>query len=290
MQYKNYYKILGLKRTATEAEIKKKYRKLAKKWHPDKNQGNKKAEEKFKAIAEAYDVLSDATKRQKFDDFSATSTKRTNYTYNSKPSSNTYTNTEEEFSDFFNQFFRKNREGKTNHAYFKGEDIRGKITIDLQEAYIGSARILTVAGQKLRIKIKPGVEDEQILRIPGKGKASKYGGKNGDLFVRIVVAPHPIFSRSKADLFCTATTDLYSVILGNKININTLKGVMKITIPKNVQSGKAIRLKGLGMPHYKNPSTFGDLYLTIKYKLPEQLSPKEIELFKTLKNISDAKK
>lgn len=286
MQFKDYYTILGLNKDASDEEIKKSYRKLAKQWHPDMNPDNKQAEEKFKQIAEAYDVLTDSVKRKKFDDFVNFGKQKTysNYSTNTNSGNRQESNTG---SEFFNQFF-KQRKTSTNSKYFKGDDIRGKITIDLYEAYLGSTRILNILDEKLRIQIKPGVENDQIIKITGKGNPSKYGGKKGDLFIRIIISPHPVFQRKGNDLYCEVTGNVYSILLGDKMNLTTLKGDINIVIPNNIESGNTFRIKNMGMPVYDSQE-FGDLYVKVNYRLPQNISPKERELLLQLKELDKNK-
>lgn len=283
MNFKNYYKILGIAKNAGEEEIKKAYRKLAKQWHPDKNPDNKKAEEKFKEISEAYDVLSDAVKRKKFDDFISFSNKQRTYAYRR---STDYTEKayESEFSDFFKQFFRK-RKTDRRYSYFKGDDLRGKITINLSEAYEGSTRIVNTSSGKFRIKIKPGIESNNILKIEGKGKKSRYEGENGDLYIRIVIKGTPGFVRKKNDLIKTEYIDVYTAILGGEITVSTFKGNIKVKIPENYKYIRKLRVKNYGMPIYNKTGMYGDLFLDLKYILPEKLSEEEIRLLKKLQEL-----
>jgi len=305
MEYKNYYKILGVSQFADLKEIKKSYRTLAMKYHPDRNAGDKRAEEKFKEIAEAYDVLSDAEKRRKFDELSAgreTSHNSGNYQSadSKKQSANEdnfddlyndfkYYSSEEEktssFSEFFKQFFSKSSK-KTAEYYsnmFKGEDVRGKITIDLEEAYVGSERTLTINNQKLRLKLKPGVTNDQLLKIKGKGREGSYGSEAGDLYVRIVIRRHPIFARKGDNLYTTVPVDIYTIIIGGKVNVKTFKGDVSINIPAGTKTGKKLRLKGLGMPNYENPEVYGDLFVIIKHEISENVDPKDRELIEKLR-------
>lgn len=281
MNFKDYYKILKVSKNANLDEIKKSYRKLAKQWHPDKNPGNIKAEDKFKEISEAYDVLSDSVKRKKFDDFiNVSSSKHTNYSYQ-KAKGFSEDTPESEFSDFFKQFFKKRNNKK--YSYFKGDDLRGKITIDLEEAYSGSIRVINSASGKIRIKIKPGIEDNKILKVRGKGKASKYGGENGDLFIRISIKKHNLYHRKKADLIKNINIDIYTAILGGDIVTSTFKGDIKVKIPNNYQFNQKLRIKNYGMPNYNNPELFGDLLLDISYKLPKNITENEKELLEKLR-------
>ena len=283
MNFKNYYKILNITKNAGEEEIKKAYRKLAKQWHPDKNPGNKKAEEKFKEISEAYDVLSDAVKRKKFDDFISFSDNRRTYAYR-KASDFTDKSYEYEFSEFFKQFFKKGKAGR-RYSYFKGDDLRGKITIDFSEVYEGSTRIINTSDGKFRIKIKPGIKNDKILKIGGKGKKSRYGGENGDLYIRIVITGIPGFIRKGNDLIKTEYTDIYTAILGGEITVSTFKGNIKVKIPENYKYTKKLRVKNYGMPVYDKPGMFGDLLLDLKYILPEKLSEEERHLLKKLREL-----
>ena len=320
MIFKDYYKILNVTKNATAEELKKSYRKLAMLYHPDKNPGDKKSEEKFKEIAEAYDVLSEADKRKDYDNFfgkrQSASNYSKNYTY-----SNPYTYTEttknpfygtsskyttddsiedvwkdllkdfnkSQFSDFFKNFFDK-KKTKPESKIFKGEDIMGKITINLQEAYNGSKRILKVNNEKLRLTIKPGIENDQILKIKSKGHKSSYTyGKPGDLFVRIAVDQHNSLKRKKNDLYAETSVDIYTILLGKKITINTLTGKISVNIPRGTPFGKSLRLKGMGMPFYNNPTKKGDLFLKIKYSIPQNLSQKELTMLKELYKLNKNK-
>ncbi len=290
MQFKDYYKILGVEKNTDSETIKKAYRRLAKEWHPDKNPENPKSEDKFKEIAEAYDVLSDTDKRKKFDDFISIGQPKSNTQTTASQHQRTYsrkkTADESDFSDFFKQFFNNRQQQKDKTDYLKGEDLRGKISIDLEEAYLGSVRILNMGDEKLRLNIKPGIEDDQILKIEGKGKQSRFGGKNGDLFVRIAVAKHPVFQREGNDLKTELTSNLYSLLLQEKIPVKTFKGEILVQLPPNLDYGQSIRLKNLGMPIYGSDNKFGDLYLTIKFNLPKNITEKEKQLLRELQKIN----
>jgi len=282
VNFKDYYKILKISKNANLDEIKKSYRKLAKQWHPDKNPDNKKAEDKFKEISEAYDVLSDSVKRKKFDDFINVSSRSTNYSYK-KAQDFSQEEYETEFSDFFKQFFKKRNNKK--YSYFKGEDLRGKITIDFEEAYSGSIRIINTKTGKIRIRIKPGVEDNKILKVKGKGKPSKYSGENGDLFIRISIKKHDFYTRKKADLIKHIDLDVYTAILGGQIIVKTFKGNVKVKIPKNYLFNQKLRIKNYGMPHYDNSEIFGDLFLELSYSLPKNITKEEEMLLLKLKEL-----
>jgi curved DNA-binding protein len=287
MEYKDYYKILGLKKEATTDEIKKSFRKLAVKYHPDKNAGDKAAEEKFKEISEANEVLSDPEKRKKYDemgenwqqyaqqgaDFGQANRQRYSYSGGQDFGGG-------DFSDFFESVFG----GRFNasRGSQKGSDYSAEVELSLEEAYNGTSRLLEVSGEKLQMKFKPGVKEGQTLRIRGKGGPGS-NGERGDIYVNIHVAVHPHFERKENDLYCEAPVDLYTLILGGKAMIHTLKGTIKIDIPKDAENGKTLRLKGMGMPVFGTEKT-GDLYAKVKAILPKDLSEEEIEIFKQLKN------
>jgi curved DNA-binding protein len=287
VNFKDYYKILDVSKDSTEEDIKKAYRKLAKKYHPDKNPDNKKAEETFKEVSEAYDVLSNQEKRKKFDDFISVSNEKKTYAYSNRPEKET-TENEPEYSDFFKQFFKKTS-SKRKYSFFKGDDLRGKITIDLAEAYDGSVRIINTDEGKIRIKIKPGISNDMILKIDGKGKKSLYGGENGDLYIRIVVNEKEPYTRNGNDLTKTEFVDIYTAILGEEFSVSTLKGNVRVKIPEHYSYANKLRIKGFGMPIYDSPNRFGDLYLDIKLKLPENLSSEEKTLIKKLREIKTRK-
>lgn len=320
MDFKDYYKILDVPQTAGVDEIKKAYRQMAMKYHPDRNKGSQKAEDKFKEVAEAYNVLSDPEKRQKYDQLISTR-RQSQHKYSSYDNSTfdtsydpyadddfhyTYRDyysdlykrryddddledearqSEWRFSDFFKEFFAKQKWKEPfsrTYDLLKGEDAKGKISIDLEEAYLGSTRILKVNNEKLRIKIKPGVKNDTLLKVKEKGKPSKYNGPPGDLYVRIVVNPHHFFRREGNDLHCDIMVDIYTIMLGGKVRIPTLKGDMLMPIAPGTKHGKAFRLRDAGMPDTDKPGTFGDLYVSVKYKLPEQLDDKEKALIRQL--------
>jgi len=283
VNFKDYYKILDVSKEASEEDIKKAYRKLAKKYHPDKNPDNKKAEETFKEVSEAYDVLSNSEKRKKFDDFISVSNEKKTYAYTNPTNSNTSEN-EPEYSDFFKQFFKKTS-SKRKYSFFKGDDLRGKITIDLNEAFEGSVRIINTDEGKIRIKIKPGVANETILKIDGKGKKSLYGGENGDLYIRIVVNEKEPYSRNGNDLTKIEFVDIYTAILGEEFSVSTFKGNVRVKIPEHYSFANKLRIKGFGMPISESTNRYGDLYLDIKLKLPENLTLEEKTLIKKLRDL-----
>lgn len=301
MDYKDYYKILGVDKKASQEDIKKAYRKLAVKYHPDKNKDNKAAEDRFKEVNEANEVLSDPQKRKKYDELGENwrqyehaggrpgGGRRSNgqgpFTYEGD-FGDFFGQGGSGFSDFFEQFFGGGmgggRPGSSRSANFKGQDYQSEMEISLDEAYHGANRLIELENEKLRISTKPGAYEDQLLRIKGKGgKGNK--GNHGDLYVRIHVTPHPNFTRKGDDLYSTQTIDLYTAVLGGSTIVNTLSGQVKVKIASGTQNGKTIRIKGKGMPVYGNTDMFGDLYVQLQIHIPEVLTDRQRELFEQLR-------
>ncbi|MDZ4795699.1 MAG: J domain-containing protein [Bacteroidota bacterium] len=304
MDFKDYYKILGIAKTSTADDIKKAYRKLAVKYHPDKNPGNIPAEEKFKEINEANEVLSDTEKRKKYDElgedwkhYQQTGGKQgfdgfkqangqggTPYQYSDGEKFN-----EDSFGDFFSNLFGTQFGGASRGKppSFKGQDYTAQLLVSLEEAYNGTARQLELNQQKLQLKLKPGVKNGQVLRLKGKGSKGVNGGQDGDLYITIQVAEHPLYKRKDDDLYCMIDIDLYTAILGGQAIINAVHKKIKIDISKETDNGKLLRLKGMGMPRYDKVNEFGDLYAAVNIVLPKNLSPKEIALFNELSSLKN---
>jgi len=312
MEYKDYYSILGVSKNATQDEIRKAYRKLAVKYHPDKNQGNKQAEERFKELNEAHEVLKDPEKRKKYDtlgsnwkqyeqhsgqggaDFSQWARQRTGKQYQTSYTADDFSGTG--FSDFFNIFFGEHfqdgfssfqgsRRSQGTQPPKKGEDYESILEVDLHEVFNGSSRILTVGEEKINITIPKGVEQGQILRVRGKGAPGRRGGERGDIYLKVEIIPEPGYEISGNDLHHELHVPLYTAVLGGEIPCKTPRGVFNLKIPKETQNGKILRMKGLGLPIAKKKSESGDLYLKIIVNLPESLSEKERELFRKLASL-----
>ena len=303
MTYKDYYKVLGIEKTSTPAEIKKAYRSLANKYHPDKAKGDKAAEEKFKDINEANEVLSDPVKRKKYDQFGAdwkhyeeAGAQPGGFDWSKyasgrggqsrRPSSQ---ETNEEFSDesvndlFETLFGQRSGQGRGRRSVvLKGEDLETETTLSLEEAYHGTTRLIQLNGQTIKVTIKPGAADNQMLRIAGKGGGGAGGGPNGDLFLHIKIAQHPEFQRYGNDLHRNLPVELYTALLGGKTQVKTLKNKVTVNIPKGTPNGKELRLRGLGMPVYAKKNEFGNMLVKVEVVLPEHLSEHEIDLFKEL--------
>lgn len=296
MDYKDYYSILGVDKKATQEEIKKAYRKLANKYHPDKNPDSKTAEDKFKEVNEANEVLSNPDKRKQYDTLGA------NYNrYRQGGGSggfddfmrNTAGGTQMNFdnlSDLFGQmggssifeqiFGNMGGSGRTRAR--KGRDVQAEITISLEEAYNGTQKVIEIGGKQLRFSIKPGIEDGQTLRIAGKGGVGSGGGPSGNLYLIVRIAPNADWERRGNDLYTTLPVDLYTALLGGKVRVNSLKGGININIQPETPNGKVLRLKDLGMPHYDNPTQFGALYATVQVQLPVNLNDEEKKLISRL--------
>ncbi|MBF9253594.1 J domain-containing protein [Pontibacter sp. 172403-2] len=304
MDYKDYYKVLGVEKSASQADIKKAYRALAKKYHPDKNKNDKGAEEKFKDISEAYEVLGDEEKRKQYDQLGSNWRQFQNAgggQYQRQPGGyaqgdygDMFGGAGGGFSDFFEQFFGGGGRaagfgGHHTGRAAQGQDYQAEMDISLQEAYEGTARLLNVNGQQLRIKTKPGVTDGQTLRINGKGGPSAGGGASGDLYINIRVHPDPRFERKGDDLYTSLTVDMFTAILGGNAQVNTLSGQLKLKIPAGTQNGKTLRLRGKGMPHYGKTDKHGDLYVKIEVALPTNLTDEEKNLLQQLRDMQAAR-
>ncbi|GAB4420192.1 MAG: DnaJ C-terminal domain-containing protein [Bacteroidia bacterium] len=266
MTFKDYYSVLGVSPQATAEEIRQAYKKLAVRHHPDKNPGDQAAEQRFKEISEAKEVLLDPDNRQKYDALSqrlASMRSRPQGPVPGQP------DLDDVFSIFFEEVFggrRGPRQGRTQEGHIK---------ISLEEAYRGMNDILQHEGKRLRIQIKPGIADGQTLRVKGQGGAGKLGGPPGDLLLTIVVKPHPVFERKGNDLYARISAPLYDVLLGRKITVPSLDGSKAVAVPPGTQPGEKLKLRGLGMPHYDNPDLRGDLYIQIDVTLPSRLSPEQ---------------
>jgi curved DNA-binding protein len=295
MDYKDYYKVLGVDKKASQEDIKKTYRKLAVKFHPDKNPGDKKSEEKFKEINEAYDVLGDVEKRKKYDDLGENWQQ---YQQRGAPNNNQqYYNPqggspfggEGGFSDFFESFFGGGSSGfggsrQRSTRKVKGEDYQAETTITLEEAFHGTTRQINLSTQKLNLKLKPGIADGQILRMKEKGAPGINGGPDGDLFITIHIQKHHLYERKGDDLYFDQPLDAYTAILGGKLSVQAIDKPLNINIPAGTDSGKTFRLKGMGMPLEKDATQRGDSYVRVMITVPKHLSAEDRELLSTLAN------
>lgn len=292
MAFVDYYKTLGIAKNATQDEIKKAYRKLARKYHPDLNPNDEQAKKKFQELNEANEVLMDAEKRKKYDQFGADWKHADAYGQQSAGGRQRAGNADSgfdysgnydtgEFSDFFEQMFGSRR-GGGRQTKFKGNDYNSVLELSLQQAYNSHAQTFTINGKSIRVTIPAGVEDGQKIRLKGQGAEGVNGGPNGDLYIQLAILPDPVYQRKGNDLYMTQEIDLYSALLGGETIVETFTGKLKIPIAAGTQSGTKVRLKGKGFPVYKKENTFGDLYVSLQVKLPTDLSEAEKALFQQL--------
>lgn len=302
MAYIDYYTILGVGKNATQDDIKKAYRKQARKLHPDLNPGDKEAERKFKELNEANEVLSHPENRAKYDKYGehwkhgeeyekAQQQQRQYQRQDGGGFSGTDFGDGEDFSDFFQSMFggtagsgfgrsaRGSASGK-----FKGQDVQAELTLSLRDAAVTHPQTFEINGKKVRITIPAGVYDGQQIKLKGHGNPGHNGGPEGDLYITFTIAPDPDFERSGDDLKTKISIDLYTAVLGGDVKVSTLDGSVNLKVKPGTQNGTTVRLKGKGFPVYKKDGQYGDLFVTYDVKLPENLTEKQRDLFEQLKN------
>jgi len=300
MDFIDYYKILELDKSAVDADIKKAYRRLARKHHPDLNPNDDAAKKKFQQINEANEVLSDPEKRKKYDkygkdwkhaeEFEKAGQQQKQYGgYSGGSGYGGGTFSEEGFSDFFESMFggsSGNRGGGRSHVKYRGQDMNATLQLDLTDVYQTHQRTLSVNGKNIRLSIPAGVENGQTIKITGHGGEGKNGGPAGDLFITFSISNHTTFKREGSHLYSVENIDLYTAVLGGEIMAKSFDGKVKLKVNPGTQNGTKIKLKGKGFPVYKKEGVFGDLYITYNIKIPSQLSEKEQALFQELAKIS----
>lgn len=308
MEYKDYYKILGVAKSASTADIKKAFRKLAVQYHPDKNPGDQKAEERFKEISEAYEVLSNTDKRKKYDElgenwqaYTRQGGSADNFNWEAWKgqggAGGRRTYTEEDifgdgrFSDFFENIFGGGfgTGQRTTRRPKRGADLDAILEITLEEAKTGTERRIQLGNEKLNLKIKAGVYDGLILRMKGKGQAGQAGADAGDLLIKVKLLPHPRFQVKGLDLYTDVEVDNITAVLGGRIQMKTLDAEVRLQVPPGSSSGNSLRLAGAGLPDYHHPEKKGDLYVRIMVMVPGKLSPREEELYKELEKLKKNK-
>lgn len=293
MAFIDYYKILGISKDATQEDIKKAYRKLARKYHPDLNKNNPNAQEKFQEINEANEVLSNPEKRKRYDEYGE------NWKYAEELEKQKKRQTKEQsgtregtfwysddntsgFSDFFEELFG-NRYRNYNRA-MRGKDYESELHLTLRQAAEEQKQILNLNGKNIRITIPAGVADGQVIKLRGYGEPGKGDAPNGDLYITFRIKEDPTFKRVGNDLYTTTTIDLYTAVLGGEIILDTLNGKVKVKIKAGIQNDSKIRLKEKGFPIYKQSGKYGDLILSIQISIPTLLTERQKELFKQIKN------
>jgi len=300
MAFIDYYEVLGIPKTADEKEIKAAYRKMARKYHPDLNPDNKEAEKKFKEVNEANEVLSNPENRKKYDKYGkdwkhgeefekAQQQRRQQQSQYSQYGSGAEGFGGQDYSDFFESMFggTSGHSRQSHRPKFKGQDYNAELHLDLKDVYTTQKQVLTVNDKKIRITIPAGVENEQLIKIKGNGGPGLNGGPNGDLYIKFIINNHTDFKREGNNLYKDEPLDLYTAILGGDIHVDTFDGKVKLKVKAGTGNGTKVKLKGKGFPVYKKDGEFGDLILTYQIQIPEQLSEKEIELFKELQKIKE---
>jgi curved DNA-binding protein len=292
MEFVDYYSILGLDKNASQDDVKKAYRKLARKYHPDLNPNDTAANRKFQQINEANEVLSDPEKRKKYDQYGKDWEHADQYEQARRSQQQPFGGGQQfssedfgdgDFSDFFESLFGKgSRSSGGRQPKFRGQDYEAELKIKLTDAYATHKQTFTINGKNIRITIPAGIEDGQKIRIKGHGGEGVNGGPAGDLYITFSIVNDTPFKRVGSDLFLTLEIDLYTALLGGEIIIDTLRDKVKLKIKPETQNGTRIRIKEKGFPLYKEDGRFGDLYATVNVKLPTNLTEKQKELFKQL--------
>ncbi len=292
MDFVDYYKILGLDKSAKPEDIKKAYRKLARKHHPDLNPNDKEAHKKFQQINEANEVLSDPEKKKKYDQYGkdwqhAEQFEKARQSGPGPQSPGGYSFTgdgdESDFSSFFESLFGgSGNSGRGRQTKFRGQDYNAELQLTLEQAYTTHQQTLSVNGKNIRITIPSGIENGQVIKLKNYGAPGVNGGPNGDLYITFSISNHALYKRSGNDLYMNASIDLYTALLGGETTIDTLSGKIKLKVNPETQHGTKIRLKGKGFPVYKKEGEFGDLYVTYEVKLPAHLTEKQKALFTEL--------
>jgi curved DNA-binding protein len=298
-EFIDYYKVLGLAKTASADDIKKAYRKLARKHHPDLNPGDPVAQKTFQQLNEANEVLSDPEKRKQYDQYGENwkhadqfeQSRRQGGQSGARPQGGfggfqDFSGGEEGgFSDFFEQLFGGRKGGSSRrNAQYRGEDFNAQLQVNLSDVYTTRKQVLTVNGKGIRITIPAGVEDGQVIKIKGHGGPGMNGGPAGDLYLTFVILNDTAFNRIGNDLHTTVDLQLYTAVLGGEWVLDTLGGKVKLKVAPETQNGTKIRLKGKGFPVYKKEEEFGDLYVTYNIKIPTGLTEEQKELFRQLAN------
>jgi curved DNA-binding protein len=291
MAFIDYYKILGIDKKASDADIKKAYRKLARKYHPDINPNDKEASSKFQQVNEANEVLSDPEKRKKYDEYGENwkhadqyeqARQQQSYSGGGRQQGFSGDFGDEHFSDFFESMFGNRSSGGGRSRKYRGQDYNAELHLTLREVYTTHQKTLTVTGKQIRITIPAGVANGQVIKLKEHGAPGANGGPNGDLYITFVIAEDPVFKRLDNDLYTTVEIDLYNAVLGGEVTIDTLDSKVKLKVKPGTQNNTKARLKGKGFPIYKKEGEYGDLIITYNVKIPTELTEKQKELFREL--------
>ena len=293
MAFIDYYKVLGIEKNATAADVKKAYRKMARKYHPDVNPNDKSAEEKFKQVSEANEVLSNPENRKKYDKYGKDwkhgddierqrKQQEQQRQYQQQRAQQTGGYGDSDYSDFFESMFGGGASRGRGSVKFRGQDFHAVMQLDLKDVYTTHKRTLTVNGKTIRLTIPAGVKDGQQIKISGHGGEGMNGGPKGDLILEFDITNNTPFKREGDNLYSTVEIDLYTAVLGGDLMVDTFDGKVKLTLKPETQNNTKVKLKGKGFPKYKKDGQFGDLYVTYQVKTPTNLSPKEKELFTEL--------
>ena len=294
MAYIDYYKILGIDKNASQEDIKKAIKKLARKHHPDLNPNDPNAQQRFQEINEANEVLSDPEKRKKYDQYGehwkhANEMEAQQRRGNSQSGfgKETHWSSDGDFSDFFEELFGSRGTNRNKqHMTFRGQDYNAELHLSLRDAAETRKQVLNVNGKNIRITVPAGVADSQVIKLKGQGGPGMNGGPAGDLYITFVVAEDPVFKRRGDDLYVTTPLNLYTAILGGEQLVNTLNGQVKLNVPPGTQNNAKVRLKGKGFPKYKQEGQYGDLIVTYSVEIPTHLTDKQKELFKEIQRLN----
>ena len=301
---RDYYEVLGVSKNADENAIKKAYRKLAKKYHPDTNSGDADAEKKFKEVTEAYSVLSDKEKRKLYDQFghAAFDEGAGGGTYQSQNQNGGYQRAyhfnSDDMGDIFGDIFGDMFHGRSSSGFggqgfkqsygsgfgggsfkSKGQDLHAEIRVSFEDAAFGCEKVINLSSgqgtqaQSLKVRVPAGIEDGKSIRLRGKGGPGMNGGEAGDLLLKIHVDEKPGYERKGMDVYTTISVPFTTAVFGGEAIVNTLKGSVKCKIPAGIQSGSKIRLRGKGIVSMKDPSVHGDMYAAVQIQVPRNLSP-----------------
>lgn len=292
MVFVDYYKILGIDKSATPKDIKNAYRKLARKYHPDLNPNDANAKKNFQQINEANEVLSDPEKRKQYDEYGkdwqhAEEFEKQKQYHQQSSGSRSHRFSGEQYGGDFSEFFESMfggapGGGRGRQMKYRGEDYTSELHLELVDAYTTHKQTISVNGQKIRITIPAGIENGQTIKISGHGGPGINGGPNGDLYITFSITNHSIFKRLGNNLYATVDLDLYTAVLGGEIILDTLDGQVKLNVKPETQNGSKVKLRGKGFPVYKNEGQFGDLLITWFVKIPTNLTDQQKELFKQL--------